>query len=71
MTYSKWMMALSLSALVSGCGVAISGDTSCDLSDPIYFGNDTVVDELVKSDPKLLRQIVEHNETRKAICNDT
>jgi len=65
------MTALSLSALVSGCGVAISGDTYCDLSDPIYFGNNTVVDELVKSDPKLLRQIVEHNETRKAICNDT
>jgi len=50
--------------------VAISGDTYCDLSEPIYFGNDTVVNELVKSDPKLLRQIVEHNETRKAICND-
>lgn len=65
------MTALSLTALVSGCGVAISGDTYCDLSDPIYFGSDTIVNELVKSDPKLLRQIVEHNETRKAICNDT
>ena len=62
------MMSSLLIALVSGCGVAISGDTYCDLSEPLYFGSETIVDELVKSDPKLLRQIVEHNETRKAIC---
>lgn len=55
-------------ALVSGCGVKISGDTYCDLSKPMYFGSDTVINELVETDPKLLRQIVEHNETRKAIC---
>ena len=48
--------------------MAISGDTYCDLSDPIFLGSDTVVDQLVESDPQLLRQIVEHNEKRKAIC---
>jgi len=64
------MMGSLLIALVSGCGAKISGDTYCDLSEPIYFGNDGIVDDLVKSDPKLLRQIVEHNETRKAICSE-
>ena len=60
-----------LCALASGCGMTINGDTYCDLSDQIYFGTDTVIDELVKSDPQLLRQIVRHNETRKVICDDT
>lgn len=46
----------------------ISGDTYCDLSETMRFGGDTVIDDLVRKDPRLLRQIVEHNETRKAIC---
>jgi len=57
-----------LTSLVSGCGVKIVNDTYCDLSDTMWFGSDSVIQEMVQTDPQLLRQIVEHNEKRKAIC---
>ena len=46
----------------------IVNDTYCDLSDTMWFGSDSVIQEMVQTDPQLLRQIVEHNEKRKAIC---
>ena len=57
-----------LPALVAGCGTTISGDTYCDLSQVITFGEQSVIDELSASDPLLLRQIVTHNETRERVC---
>jgi hypothetical protein len=61
-------MMTFLSALVAGCGTTISGDSYCDLSRSIMFGQQSVIDDLAVSDPQLLRQIVIHNETRQAIC---
>ena len=57
-----------LPALVAGCGATIAGDTYCDLSSSIMFGEQSVVDDLAVSDPALLRQIVTHNETRQSVC---
>ena len=62
------MMMISLPVLMAGCGTTIAGDTYCDLSKSIMFGDQSVVDALAKSDAALLRQIVQHNETRQAIC---
>ena len=67
MAYKFLTMTLPL-ALVAGCGTTISGDTYCDLSSNIMFGEQSVIDDLAASDPQLLRQIVTHNETRQAIC---
>lgn len=61
-------MSSLLIALVSGCGATISGDTYCDLSRSIMFNDEGVIEDLLASDPALLRQIVQHNETREAIC---
>ncbi len=61
------MMTL-LPALVAGCGTTISGDTYCDLTQVITFGEQSVIDELAASDELLLRQIVTHNEKRQAVC---
>ena len=57
-----------LPVLLAGCGTTISGDTYCDLSSSIMFGEQSVIDDLAVSDPQLLRQIVTHNETRQAVC---
>jgi hypothetical protein len=57
-----------LPVLLAGCGTTISGDTYCDLSRSIMFGEQSVIDDLAASDPQLLRQIVTHNETRQAVC---
>jgi hypothetical protein len=57
-----------LPVLVAGCGTTISGDTYCDLSSDILFGEQSVIEGLSASDPLLLRQIVTHNETRERVC---
>ena len=54
--------------LLSGCGATIAGDTYCDLSRSIMFGEQSVIDDLAVSDPQLLRQIVIHNETYERLC---
>jgi hypothetical protein len=64
------MMVLPL-ALVAGCGTTISGDTYCDLSSNILFGEQSVIDDLAVSDPQLLRQIVTNNQIRQAVCGST
>jgi hypothetical protein len=58
-------------ALVAGCGTTISGDTYCDLSSNILFGEQSVIDDLAVSDPQLLRQIVTNNQIRQAVCGST
>jgi len=57
-----------LNGLLAGCGTAINGDTYCDLASNIFFGEQSVIDDLAVSDPQLLRQIVTHNETRERVC---
>ena len=61
-------MMILLPALLAGCGTTIKGDTYCDLSSSIMFGEQSVINDLAVSDPQLLRQIVTHNETRQAVC---
>lgn len=61
-------MTLTLfSLLASGCA-KISGDTYCDLTSPIIFDSDEVVDYLIERDKKLLRDIIIHNETHEKVC---
>ena len=55
------------SLLASGCA-KISGDTYCDLTSPIIFDSDEVVDYLIERDKKLLRDIIIHNETHEKVC---
>jgi hypothetical protein len=55
------------SLLASGCA-KISGDTYCDLTSPIIFDSDEVVDYLIERDAKLLRDIIIHNETHEKVC---
>jgi len=61
------MTLTSFSLLASGCA-KISGDTYCDLTSPIIFDSDEVVDYLIQRDKKLLRDIIIHNETHKKVC---
>jgi hypothetical protein len=62
-----WTTLTSCSLLVSGCA-KISGDTYCDLTSPLIFDSDEVVDYLIESDTKLLRDIIIHNETHEKVC---
>lgn len=62
------VMALPL-VLLSGCGTTIAGDTYCDISQPIWFEGQGVIDNLSVADPQLLRQIVQHNETVERLCS--
>jgi prephenate dehydrogenase len=58
-----------LIVLATGCAkMTVTPDSYCDLANPIFFGSDTIVNELAASDPQLLREIVKHNEKHKAIC---
>jgi hypothetical protein len=68
MIYKICLTIALLPALLAGCGTTISGDSYCDLSSNIMFGEQSVIDSLAVSDPQLLRQIVIHNETRQAVC---
>ena len=56
----------SQAALVSGC--AKTTGNYCDISTPLYFVREKVVKYLLQHDTILLREIVIHNETQKAIC---
>lgn len=55
-----WIVTPLMLALVSGC-VASTGDF-CDIARPMYFNSDGVVDWLGDNDPRLLRDVVIHNE---------
>ena len=59
------------SVLLSGCA-KISGNSYCDISSPMYFEDEVVVDMLMHEDRKLLTDILIHNETFTSVCgNDT
>lgn len=56
-----------LTLLASGCEKT-NGDTYCDLTSPILFGSNEVVNYLIERDNDLVRGIVLHNETHGKMC---
>lgn len=52
---------LCASGLVAGCAGPHRGDF-CDVSRPLYFERDALVDWLAENEPDLLRGIVRQNE---------
>lgn len=60
MRWKLWTTILSSSALLAGC-VTPTADF-CDISRPMYFDSQDVVDWLADNDTALLRDIVSHNE---------
>ncbi len=61
------MILAFLIGLLSGCA-KISGDSYCDITSPMFFEHEDVVDMLMNEDKKLLTDILIHNETHKRIC---
>jgi len=57
------------SVLLSGCA-KISGNSYCDISSPMYFEDEVVVDMLRHEDRKLLTDILIHNETFTSVCGN-
>ena len=57
-----------LTALLSGCGATISGDSYCDITSPLYFDSQKTVDWLLRNDRALLVEVVTHNETNARLC---
>ena len=55
------------SVLLSGCA-KISGNSYCDITSPMYFEDDVVVDMLMNEDRHLLTDILIHNESYERIC---
>jgi hypothetical protein len=64
------MTLACLTALVSGCGTTISGDSYCDIASPLLFDSQRTVDWLVANDRALLVDVIVHNETNDRICGD-
>ena len=62
-------MILSLViVLPTGCA-KISGDSYCDITSPLFFKNDDIVDYLIKNDRALVSDIMVSNETYQRICD--
>ena len=61
-------MTILLTALVSGCA-KITGNSYCDITSPMYFDHEDVVDMLMNEDKKLLTDIMVHNETHQRVCD--
>jgi len=64
----RWAIILTTGAVLVGCAQTTSGDY-CDVASPLYFEDEGVVTSLSQKDPKLLREIVIHNETWAALCD--
>lgn len=62
----RWMTALCASALLAGC--AVNRGSFCDIASEQYFGGVDTIDWLAENDPRLLADIVTHNEQILAIC---
>lgn len=54
--------------LLAGCMHAPDGDF-CDISRPILFDSAETINWLAEHDPWMLRSVVAHNETSKALCD--
>jgi hypothetical protein len=66
--WKSWTTAVSLTALVSGCGTTISGDSYCDITSPLLFDSQRTVDWLVANDRALLVDVIVHNEIHGELC---
>jgi len=63
------MMVSCTAALLSGC-VTTKSNSYCDITSPMYFNKEDVVDYLSEQDKDLLESIIIHNETWEKICTD-
>lgn len=61
-------MLVCLTALASGCGMTISGDSYCDVAGPLLFDSQKTVDWLLTNDRTLLVDVIVHNETQARLC---
>jgi hypothetical protein len=62
-------MAILATLLVAGCAPQLRiVDSFCDLSEPILFGSEAVISELLTNDAPLLRSIVQHNMRYDRLC---
>ena len=58
------MIAVSLTALLSGC----LGSPECDWTRTIPFGDQRSIDWLIVNDRQLLVDVTTHNEVRDRLC---
>lgn len=61
----RWTLMLLLIAPLAGC---VKGGDYCDLSKPMMFGNQSVIEAIADLDEPLLREIVTHNEKWDKRC---
>ena len=61
------ILILSSAALLCGCVATVRNE--CDWSKPIMFDNTDVIDWISRNDPRLLADIVAHNEKVDRICH--
>lgn len=59
------IMMLCAIVLVSGC----AANSYCDIAKTVRLGSDDTVDWLADNDETMLRDVVQHNETRAALCS--
>src|SRR5690606_29293834 len=62
--YLRWMMMLCVIGLTIGCAV-MAGGSHCDIYRPIWWDSP---EELAATPDGIVRQVVTHNETWRAVC---
>jgi len=60
-------MTLCAAVLTAGCASPVSNDTYCDIAKPIWWDS---AEDLEATPTPVVRQIVEHNETVRAVCGE-
>jgi hypothetical protein len=60
----RWTRMLCVSLLASGC----ASGSYCDITTTMHFSSEAIIDWLIENDEPLLRDIVNHNETRSRLC---
>lgn len=61
------MMSSLLIVPLAGCA-GITGGSYCDVSKPIYFEDDAVVESVMEISRDLVQDVVTHNEIYSRIC---
>lgn len=62
--WPRWMMMLCVIWLTTGCAVK-TGGSYCDIAAPIWWESNA---ELDATPDGIVRQVVTHNETWRALC---
>ena len=60
-------MTSLLAAPLAGCG-AVTGGSYCDVTRPILFESDAVVDSVMGISRDLVQDVVTHNEIYERLC---